>query len=156
MCFELGFFKQIKSQLLIIYYLSVTYHNFLRRFGYWFIMNGGKKPIGCVMLFSSLIPFVNGGALACGWNVGKLSRKGIVPIVISIGTLKLNDSVPGLTTNWKKESKAKKFIGITCHHESWNSDSFNLDKISKVNNRTVVQIGWRQRGHNNWNIIPKF
>jgi hypothetical protein len=63
------------------------------------IMKGGKKPIGCVTLFSTLIPFVNGGALACGWNVGKLSRKGIVPIVISIGTLKLNDSVPGLTIN---------------------------------------------------------
>jgi hypothetical protein len=55
--------------------------------------------MGCVMLFPSLIPLVNGGALACGWNVQNESRNGIVPIVISIGTLKLNDSFPGLTIN---------------------------------------------------------
>lgn len=70
----------------------------LRRFGYSFSMNGGKKPIVFAMLFALFLSVID-GALACGWNVGKLSLNGIVPIVISMGTLKLNDRVPGSMTN---------------------------------------------------------
>lgn len=71
------------------------------RFGYSFSMNGGKKPIVFAMLFALFLSVIN-GALACGWNVGKLSLNGIVPIVISMGTLKLNDRVPGSMTNSRK------------------------------------------------------
>ena len=48
---------------------------------------------------------VDGEALGGGVyrNVEKLSLKGTVPIKMSRGTLKLNDSVPGLMTNCRQE-----------------------------------------------------
>lgn len=90
------------------------------------------------------------GALGCGWNVEKLSRKGTVPITISIGTLKLKDKAPGLTTNLTRK-KRKQELDVTTYACQYFKmvESGNLEIISKINNGTMMKIGWCHGRHNN-------